>query len=143
MSDQINIADNWNIIPIPEESNDHKHFKHGFGKHVIPSRKLLGSINISAKSDSYRTGSITHLDIEGTSQWVIGQIVTRKENIEPIGLNSISFMLRNVKDYISLINDKFLSYIPYGRFFQSNKSESVLSCLYGTVLKQNSWKTTK
>lgn len=99
------------INPIPMTLNGYSHWQYGTGEHASQSRKILGSVVLTAQSDGGRLIDITHLVLQGSSQWVIGRYVTRKANIEHIGRNTLTFEAHGEQDYISLTNSGFLSYV--------------------------------
>ena len=54
--------------------------------------------------------------LEGSLKLIVGRIVTRKSNIEHIGCNAILLEVQDVREYISLVDPEFLSYIPFSTF---------------------------
>lgn len=66
------------ISPVLE---GHKHLQYGTGEHASPARRILGSFVLSAKSDQ-GTAHITHLVLDGSSQWTVGRNFTRRANVE-------------------------------------------------------------
>ena len=111
----------------------------GAGEHASPAREILGSFVLSAQSDSGRTICITHLVLQGSSQWVLGRNITRKADIEHIDRNALTFKAHGEHDCITLTNSEFLSYIMLSRFVKPNMEETVLNGLSGRMLDQKPW----
>lgn len=120
---------------IPESLKEHTHCQYGTGRHASPARRILESIVLTAESDNRNPVRITHLLLDGSSQWVIGRNVTRKANIEHINRNALVFMIGDHRDYISLVYHNFLSYITMDRFHSSGNVESTLYCLSAIALE--------
>ena len=130
------------LDPIPSSLSGHSHWQYGTGEHSSPARKILGSTVTSAQSESGRTVRITHLVLEGSSQWVIGRNVTRNANLQHIERNAIQFYADGEADYIPLTNRGFLSFIKLSAFVEPNAS-SVIRCLNGNMLIDKTWTEVK
>lgn len=113
------------------------------GKHTSSPRRILGSIVLTAKSDQGTPVRITHLVPDCSSQWVICRNVTRRSSIEHIERNAIAFPTGEGLEYISIINDNFLSYISLDRCTSSCNDGSTLSFLSATTLDNTSWSDVK
>ena len=135
---QLNISKPLELDNIPKRLDVHTHWQYGTGEHSSPRRRILGSIVLTAIADSGRKVLITHLVLEGSSQWVIGRNVTRNANLEHIGRNAISFVVDNVPESITLTDHQFLSYIHLSAFSR-NFDESILTCSNGNLLSSKSW----
>ena len=74
---------NWNqnLDPLPAAIADRTHWQYGSGAHSSESRRMLGSIIISAKLKDGTDINNRHIANEGSSQWVIGRNVTTKCDI--------------------------------------------------------------
>ena len=137
------LSSNFQLAPIPDSLNGHTHWQYGKGKHASPARLILGSIVLTVLSDNDRSVCITHLVLDGSSQWVIGQNVTRKSNIERKEENAVVFDADGERDSISMIDHEFLSYLPLNRFNLSRKHGSTLSCLSAVTLDAAPWSEVK
>ena len=104
---------------------------------------MLGSIVLTSILDSERPVFITLVVLDGSSQWEIGQNVTRKSNIERIEENDVVFVANGESDSISMVEDDFLSYLPLDRFTISRTHGSILSCLSAVTLDARTWSDVK
>ena len=61
---------NWSgkLDPLPRAIADRTHWKYGSGSHSSDSRRMLGSIIISARLNGRTMINIRHIVIEGSSQ---------------------------------------------------------------------------
>ena len=143
LAKKLGLSSNWKMAQIPSVLEGHSHWQYGTGDHASPTRRIMGSIILTATSDTGRPVDITHLVLEGSSQWVIGRNVTRKANIEHINRNAIAFMVNDQLDYISITNSGFLSYVQIDMFCISHDTENVLECLSGSMLEEKSWSEVK
>lgn len=98
---------------------------------------------MKGKSDSNLNVSTTHLVLEGFPQCVIGRNVTRKANLEHIKKNSIAFLVNNAMEYISLIIENLLYYVPVDKIINHSDVESEICFLNRNVLNDISWSKTK
>ena len=73
MAEHVGLSSHFKLASIPDSLNGHTHWKYGKGKRASQARRILGSIVLTAISDNYRSVCITHLVLDGSSQWVIGQ----------------------------------------------------------------------
>lgn len=105
---------NGNFEKLPELVLLRPFWKYGIGSHASKSRRIIGSVLISARSDQGDEINIRHLVIEGSSQWVTGRNVTQKCNIVRIGKNELE--LPDNSGTISLNNHDLNCYIPYEIF---------------------------
>lgn len=128
---------------IPKALKGHTHWQYGTGKHASPARRILGSTVLTAISDSSNSINITHLVLEGSSQWVIGRNVTRKANIEHLERNALAVVADGITDYVSMIDHEFLSYIPLDCFTANRKSASTMSCLSAVTTCDKPWSEVK
>ena len=122
---------------VPEALNGYSHFQYGTGSHASQTRAILGSIVLTAYSDSNRKVDITHIVISGSSQWIIGRNVTKYSNIEHINKNALVFKTEDQLDYISLVEHKFLTYIPIERFY---REKQVIGGLSAVTVSNRPWK---
>lgn len=143
LTEHAGIQTNCKLDKIPKSLKGHTHWQYGTGKHASPARRILGSTVLTATSDSGNSINITHLVLEGSSQWVIGRNVTRKANIEHLERNALAFVVDGNIDYISMVDHYFLSYIPLDCFIASRNSESTLSCLSAVTTHDMPWKDVK
>ena len=74
---------NWNgkLSPLPKALAGRTHWQYGSGNHASDLRRMLGSIDITAILDDGTNVNITHVVIEGSSQWIVGRNVTTKCDI--------------------------------------------------------------
>ena len=140
LQNQPDIPQTMKLEPVPDTLEGHSHWQYGTGEHASPTRRILGSEVSTVKSDSGRSVEIRHLILQGSSHWVIGRNVIRKENIEHLDRNAIAFMADGEIYYISLIDSGFLSYILLDRFTESGESNCVIQCVNGNTLKDKTWK---
>lgn len=129
---------------IPQSLSGYSFFQYGTGSHSSSSRKILGSVVLTAYSDKNRVVYITHIVLSGSSQWIVGRNVTGKADIMHIDRDALVFCTdeSREKDSITLINDGFPSYIPIDRFTQI-RNESSLSALSSMPVQNMSWNDTK
>ena len=120
---------NWNgkLDPLPESVSDRSHWQYGSGNHSSDSRRMLGSVIVSACLDDGTVIKINHIVIEGSSQWVIGRNFTAKCDIIYSKGNYLK-LPNNIE--VPLENIDLHSYIA-SRFFLNEKSQKLL------VSKQN------
>ena len=143
LAKQFGLPHDWSIKPVPDSFKGHSHWQYGTGEHASPAREILGSTVLSAQSDSGRTICITHLVLQGSSQWVLRKNITRKADIEHIDRNALTFKAHGEHDCITLTNSEVLSYIMLSRFVKPNMEESVLNGLSGRMLDQKPWNEIK
>lgn len=125
---------NTEMDPIPASLEGVNHWQFGVGEHASESRRILGSVVLTAKSDSGRHVRIRHLVVEGSSQWVIGRNVTSKANLLHVGKNAIEISSYGENDYISMVVRDRLSFIPMSSFNLLNDEHvPVMSCLNGNT----------
>lgn len=98
------------------------YWQYGTGQHSSETRKNLGSVVLSARTDHNNMIHIRHLVIEGSSQWIIGRNVTRFGNIIHIGTNRLE-----LPDFVSLVDNKFHSFVPYKLFLPADIAISKMS----------------
>ena len=113
------LSTNWNqkLDSLPAAIADRTDWQCGFGAHSSESRRMLGSIIISAKLNDGTDINVRHIFIEGSSQWVIGRNVTIKCDIVHTNGNyiKISDQVR-----IPLQNVDTHSYVPSYIFRSKN-----------------------
>ena len=130
------IAPNWSgdYDPLPDCIADRPFWQYGCGNHSSESRKIIGSIFISAKTDGEGVIQIRHLIIQGSSQWLIGRNVTKHCNI--VHINGHYLQSPSSCDYssntISLLEHDFHSYVPIEKFLPQHQvlTENQVSKLY-------------
>lgn len=142
--DELGLTFPRQIDPIPRSLQGFSYFQYGTGSHASQSRKILGSVVLTAYSDSNRPIDITHIVLRGSSQWIVGRNVTRKADIQHINGNALVFCVGELdeRDSIKLFNDKFLSYIPMDRFSQT-KNFSSISALSARPVPKRTWNEIK
>lgn len=91
-------------VPSKIRANSYRHY--GSGSHASSRRNILGSVQITAKSDQVIPIQIRHLIIEGSSQWVFGRNVTWFCNIHHIDKSCLIFR--------SPVSTEWLSMTLYG-----------------------------
>lgn len=77
--------------PIPLSLNGHTHWQYGVSDHSSAFSSNIGSVVITAISDSGRKVLIHHFVLDGSSQGVIGKNVTKESNILKINRNALQF----------------------------------------------------
>lgn len=97
---------------IPSGLKGNRYLQYGNGSHGSPPRKIIGSVDIQALSDSSVTIIIIHIILQGPSLWVIGKNVTCHVNIEHINRKVLVFQGHHGEDSISIIDLEFLSFTP-------------------------------
>jgi len=131
------ILPNWtgSFEDLPESIANRPFWQYGVGEHSSDIRRIIGSILVSANTDSGNTIWIRHLIIEGSSQWVVGRNVTRYCNIIHIGENKLCLPPSEVgNDSISLVNEDLHCYIPSKAFFKSSSvSGKAIFCATGKL----------
>lgn len=103
-----------NLEPLPDTIADRPYWQYGTGKHSSQAKRILGSVMLTARSDSGDPVSIRHLVIAGSSQWIIGRNVTRNCDILHLGTNVLR--LPKNQGSITIIDKDFHSYLPYNIF---------------------------
>lgn len=136
--DEINCLFSDTLDPNPILLRDYSKLRYGNGSHSSRARKILGSIVLTAFSDRKIPINITHIVLEGSSQWVIGKQVTRKCKIDHMSRHALLFFNGRCMDSISIVDHEFLSYISLSRFFTRGNNQT-LSCLNANVLYQRPW----
>ena len=63
------------LDPLPQAIASRTHWQYGSGSHSSDSRRMLGSIMISAKLNDGTIIKIRHIVIERSSQWLVGRNV--------------------------------------------------------------------
>ena len=132
------LCTNWigKLDPLPQAIADRTHWKYGSGSHLSDSRRMLGSIMISAKLNDGTMINIRHIVIEGSSQWLIGKNATNKCDI--IHSSGNYFKLTD-HSKIPLKNGFMHSYVPsYISFKITNTNclsyQAKLFCATGNIL---------
>ena len=64
------------LDPKPDHLAEYDWWQYGKGSHSSGRRRILGSVNITAISDSGRDVLIRHLVVAGSSQWLIGRNIS-------------------------------------------------------------------
>lgn len=106
-------------------------WQYGQGDHASTRRRILGSFNITAMSDSANLIRIRHLIVDGSSQWVIGRNVTRESDILHYDGSRVLFPpVNGDRDSMLLIDDGLHSYLDLSRFpaFVSASQSVALTC---------------
>ena len=69
---------NWHeqLEPLPAAITDRIHWQYGSASHSTDSRRMLGSVMITARLNDGTEINIRHIVIDGSSQWLIGRNVT-------------------------------------------------------------------
>lgn len=85
--------------------------------------------------------SMMMIDLKTIScfQGVVGLNINRKENLEHIGRNKISFSVDGELDYIPLTDIEFLSYISMSRCTRKSTNDPALACNSSRDLENNPW----
>lgn len=98
------LLSDWNgeLLSLPKHLQSRPYWQCGNGEHSSETRKILGLVLLSSRTDNGDTVTICHLIIEGSSQWIIGRNVTRKCNVERIATNTL--ILPDKEDSISLVD---------------------------------------
>lgn len=102
---------------LPSSLRIFSYWQYGTGSHASPRRIMLGCVQLSIRTNSGNLITIRHLVIEGSSQWVIGQNVTRRSNIIHIGKTVIEIPYLKPAEEISMVDLDDHSYILSSRFF--------------------------
>lgn len=118
-------------------------WQYGSGSPASNARHILGLVVIKAVSDNSRNVLIRHLVLDVSSQWVIGKNVTKHANIVYVYRNAVEFQVEGVTDCFSIIEHKFLSYVPLDEFAPNSNEEIALTCLNDILSGNYSWKQTK
>jgi len=94
----------WNgkFDGLPDTVKHRPFWQYGVGSHSSKSRRIIGSVMLTAITGRGNEIEIRHLVIEGSSQWIIGRNVTQLCNIVRIGKNMLE--LPNNSGSISLKN---------------------------------------
>jgi len=113
----------WNgkFDGLPSTVKNRPFWQYGVGSHSSKSRRIIGSVMLTAKTDEGNEIDIRHLVIEGSSQWIIGRNVTQLCNIVRIGKNMLE--LPNNSGSISLRNYDLHCYVPYEIFCSQSSFE--------------------
>lgn len=82
-------------------------WQYGSGKHKSEVRRIIGSLFLTAMSDSGNPIRMRHLIVEGSSQWVIGRNVTKSCDILQIDTNVLK---------LPVVDSDMNSFIPYESF---------------------------
>ena len=143
LQDQFGYEIDAQFDSIPDSLDGHTHWQYGIGQHSSAPRRILGSVLLSAQADSGRKVNIRHLVLDGSSQWVIGRNVTSNANLIHVGKNALQIVKDGITNHISMVNRKFLSYVPLSRFNDHNEGLSVLSGLSGNFLYSKPWSKVK
>ena len=143
LANQIGMSPDLTLGAIPQALNGHTHWQYGTGEHASPPRRILGSIVLTATSDTGNPVSITHLVVSGSSQWVIGRNVTSRSNIEHLETNSLVFLADGKRDRFSLTDEGFLSYISLDYFKPDITNCSPVSSLSAITLDIAPWSDIK
>lgn len=79
------------LDPISNSLGSVTHWQFRYGPHASASRKILGSVVLTAKVDRGNDVKIRHVVVDGSSQWVIRRNLTSKTNILYAHTNVIQF----------------------------------------------------
>jgi len=99
---------------LPDIVKNRPYWQYGIGSHASKSRRIIGSVVITARSDQGGDVSIRHLVIQGSSQWIIGRNVTSSCNMVRIGRNVLE--LPGNSGTVSLVNHDLHCYVPFETF---------------------------
>ena len=115
---------NWNdnIEPLPISIADRKHLQYGTRSHASDSRKMFGPVMLTANLADGTTVNVRHVVIEGSSQWVIGRIVTSKCDI--IHKNGNYLQLPNSVQ-IPVENVELHSYLSCWLFLSDHRTDGI------------------
>lgn len=117
------LCENWDgkLEALPDRFAPNYTWQYGFRDHVSPPRCILGSDSFVVNTENGNTAMIRHLVVEGSSQWVINQNVTRQANLIHLRDNCLQVICFDEGFYkfdkISLIDLEYHSYIPYQTCF--------------------------
>lgn len=67
------------------------YWQYGNGARASQKRCILGHVDFQALTDDNNTIIIRHLILEGSSQWILGKIVTNKFDIIQLNGNALKF----------------------------------------------------
>ena len=98
---------------------------------------------LTATSDKNNAVQITHLVLDGSSQWIIGRNITSRSTIEQYDQTAPVFVANGERDSIAIIDDSFLSYIALDRFTVTRNQGSALLCLSAVTLDTTRWSDVK
>lgn len=134
---------------LPESVKSRPLWQYGSGKHKNEVRRIIGSLFLTAMSDSDNPIRMRHLIVEGSSQWVIGRNVTKSSDILHIDTNVLKLP---DSDTISLVESDMHSFIPYESFCTRRRNglldtdRSAIFCAAGMLhssTRSLSWSDTK
>lgn len=132
---EMNIPFPDSFDPIPYALPGVSRFKYGTGAHSSMSRKMLGSIVLTATSVSGTKMKIRHMVIEGSSQWIVRKNVTSKVKIDHIERNALLFWNYHNLDSLRFVEHNFSSYIQQ-YIFCSSDIGLCISCLHKNMLSE-------
>lgn len=92
---------------------------------------------IIANSDKGYPVHITHLVLEGFSQWVIGRNITQKANLQHLGNNEIMFYVNGEPDSLTLLDHEFLSHMKLSSFTGIKNPATI--CGNSSLLNKKHW----
>lgn len=136
------LCDQGELDAVPDVLGDYTLWQYDSGSHASAARIALGSVILTAKSDSGLDVNIRHLVFDGSSQWVIGENVTKHASILHVEQNVIDFLLTVLMTASPSLEMSFLA-IPLAVFAPNVVKETALTCLNGTVGANYSWKQIK
>ena len=121
IAEQIMIGWNGQLGRLPPEVRDRPYWQYGSGTYSSMRRRILGSNVLSMRSDQNEQVDVTHLVIEGSSQWVIGRNVAKRTDIIHLDGNYIRFNHVSGPKFstVQLEDHGDHSYIPLNRFFHN------------------------
>lgn len=116
--------------------------KYGSGSHSSLNRKIIGSVVLPLRSELGFPVKITHIVLEGSSQWVIGRKIIEHCKIDHFETNYLSFESGDSVDSITFIEHEFLSYISIDSYFPDNYTKT-FSVMNSSAIMGRIWKEVK
>lgn len=107
------------VNPVPEKLKDFTHLQYGSGNHTSVARKIIGSTVITVYSDNNRPVEITHIVVDGSSQWVVGKNITDIADIQHRRNYAMVFDVEDGEDSINMVKHNGLSFLELEKILQT------------------------
>lgn len=106
----------FEIEPKLQGLEEYEYWQYVSDAHANPKRRILGSVQLYVRTDNGYRISICHLVVEGASQWIIGQKLATKSNLEYIDRNAIKLPNIQPTNYVQVYSHDMRSHISLDRF---------------------------
>lgn len=95
LADNTGFKEEFELRPITVSLGRRMHYQHGTGRNASSCRRIIGSGSITAKYESGRDIEISHIVLEGSSQWLIRRNLTTRDDSEQVHGCAVKLCVEN------------------------------------------------